>query len=144
MSKTRRIKSVMTPFPHWIDADEPLLAARDLMQQHHVRHLPVKDKGRLVSVITDRDVKFATDPALGLPPRHALTVRDACVYTAYIVHLDTPLSDVLSEMASRRIGSVIVTRNDQLCGILTATDVCRIYGDEIRRREGTDDDPDVA
>ena len=65
----------MTPFPHWIDADEPLLAARDLMQQHHVRHLPVKDKGRLVSVITDRDVKFATDPALGLPPRAATNSR---------------------------------------------------------------------
>jgi len=134
----------MTPFPHWIDAGEPLLAARDMMQEHHVRHLPVKDDGKLVSVITDRDVKFATDPALGLPPRHSLTVRDACVYTAYIVHLDTPLSDALLEMASRRIGSVLVTRHDQLCGILTSTDVCRIYGEELRERDGLDGDPDVA
>ena len=30
--KLTLIKSVMTPFPHWIDASEPLLAARDILK----------------------------------------------------------------------------------------------------------------
>ena len=46
----RLIKSVMTPFPHWIDGGEPLLAARDVMQELKVRHLPVKEDGELVSI----------------------------------------------------------------------------------------------
>lgn len=144
MSKILRIKSVMTPFPYWVDAEEPLLTARDMMQDHGVRHLPVKDKGKLVSIITDRDIKFAMDPGLGLPPREALRVRDVCVFTAYIVHLDTLLSDVLTEMVQRRIGSVLVTRHDKLCGIFTATDACQVLADQLISLEGPDEDPDVA
>lgn len=143
--KLTLIKSVMTPFPHWIDASEPLLAARDMMQQLGVRHLPVKEDGRLVSVITDRDVKFVMDPGLGLPPREALRVRDVGVFSAYVVDLNTPLSAVLLEMAERRIGSVMITRNGDLCGIFTSTDACREFGKQISQREGLpSDDPEVA
>ena len=115
----------MTPFPHWIDAEEPLLAARDVMQELRVRHLPVKEDGQLSSIITDRDVKFVLDPSLGMPPREALRVRDVAVYSAYVVDLNTPLSTVLLEMAERRIGSTLITRNGELCGIFTSTDACR-------------------
>lgn len=142
-SKTTRVKTAMTPFPHWIDADQPLLAARDRMQQLKVRHLPVKDEGELVSIITDRDIKFAMDPRLGLPPREALRVRDLCVFAAYVVDLETPLDEVLLTMADRRIGSALVTRHGGLCGILTVTDVCREYGSDLRRRE-REDDPEAA
>lgn len=144
MMKIRRVKSIMTPFPHWIDASEPLLVARDLMQDLEVRHLPVKEHGKLVSVITDRDIKFAMDPGLGLPPREALRVKDVCVFTAYVVDLETPLFEVLLNMSERRIGSTLVTRHGDLCGILTCTDVCREYGSEIKRRDQPDGDPEVA
>lgn len=143
MSKITRIKAVMTPFPHWIDAGEPLLTARDMMQQFHVRHLPVKEDGELVSVITDRDLKFVMDEHLGLPPREAMRVRDLCVYAAYVVDLETPLADVLLYMAERRIGSALVTRHGHLCGIFTATDACREYGKSLRHKE-MPGDPEAA
>jgi CBS domain-containing protein len=143
--KLRLIKQAMTPFPHWIDAEEPLLAARDVMQELRVRHLPVKEDGQLSSIITDRDVKFVLDPSLGMPPREALRVRDVAVYSAYVVDLNTPLSTVLMEMAERRIGSALITRNGELCGIFTSTDACREFGKHLGREEGTlDDDPEVA
>lgn len=143
--KLRLIKAVMTPFPHWIDAEEPLLAARDVMQQLHVRHLPVKENGQLVSIVTDRDIKFVLDPRLGMPPREALRVRDVAVFSAYVVDLNTPLSRVLLEMAERRIGSALITRNGDLCGIFTSTDACREFGTLLARQEGTiEGDPEVA
>jgi CBS domain-containing protein len=142
--KIRRVKSVMTPFPHWIDAQEPLLAARDLMLELQVRHLPVKEHGELVSIVTDRDLKFAMDPKLGLPPREAMRVKDIAVYSAYVTDLETPLFVVLLEMAERRIGSSLVTRHGQLCGILTTTDICRTFGEELRERECPDGDPEAA
>jgi acetoin utilization protein AcuB len=143
--KLKLIKSVMTPFPHWIDAEEPLLAARDVMQEMGVRHLPVKEDGQLTSIVTDRDIKFVLDPRLGMPPREALRVRDVAVFQAYVVDLNTPLSRVLIEMAERRIGSALITRNGDLCGIFTSTDACREFGMELARREGSDGgDPEVA
>jgi CBS domain-containing protein len=142
--KIRRVKSVMTPFPHWIDAREPLLAARDMMLELQVRHLPVKEDGELVSIVTDRDLKFAMDPKLGLPPREAMRVKDIAVYSAYVADLETPLHVVLLEMAARRIGSTLVTRYGQLCGILTTTDICRTFGEELRQQECPDGDPEAA
>lgn len=142
--KIRRVKSVMTPFPHWIDASEPLLAARDMMQELEVRHLPVKEDGELVSIVTDRDLKFAMDPKLGLPPREAMRVKDIAVYSAYVVDLDAPLHSVLLEMAERRIGSALITRHEQLCGILTTTDICRTFGEELRQKECPGGDPEAA
>lgn len=143
--KLRLVKSVMTPFPHWIDASEPLLAARDVMQQLRVRHMPVKEDGQLVSIITDRDIKFVLDPSLGMPPREALRVRDVCVFSAYVIDLNAPLSMVLLEMADRRIGSAMITRNGDLCGIFTATDACREFGEYLVNKEGTAaGDPEVA
>jgi acetoin utilization protein AcuB len=144
MSRIPLLKTVMTPFPWWIDIDAPLLAARDMMRTHKVRHIPVKEHGKLVSVVTDRDLKFALDPDLGLPPRQALRVRDVCVFTTYIVDIETRLEVVLQTMADRRIGSALVTRDHNLVGIVTAPDVCRTLARLIRDLRGEGLDPQIA
>ena len=138
------LKSVMSPFPFWIDADAPLLEAREMMQKHGVRHLPVKKSGELFSIITDRDLKFTLDPTLGLPPREAMRVRDVCVYTAFTVDIDTRLDAVLAEMADRRIGSALVTRQDQLAGIFTYVDACRAFAEILREWRNDGQDPHAA
>lgn len=144
MNKLPLLKTVMTPFPWWIDIEEPLLVARDLMRQHKVRHLPVKENGKLTSIVTDRDLKFALDPDLGLPPRESMRVRDVCVYTAYIVDIETRLDVVLDTMAERRIGSALVTREGKLVGIVTSPDICRTLAKLIRELRGDDQDPRIA
>lgn len=123
------ILAVMTPFPYSIDMDASLTQAMDMMQKHKIRHLPVMEQGSLVSVLTDRDIKMALDPSLGLPPRWDLTVRNACVIDAYIVNTTAPLNRVLLEMAERHIGSALVVKDGRLAGIFTASDACRYLGD---------------
>ena len=144
MNRIPLLKTVMTPFPWWVDIDEPLLVARDLMRKHRVRHLPVKERGKLVSVVTDRDLKFALDPELGLPPRESLRVRDVCVYTAFIVDIDSRLEEVLDVMAERKIGSALVTRDDHLVGIFTSPDAFRVLARMIRDQRGEELDPQIA
>jgi acetoin utilization protein AcuB len=144
MSRVPLLKTVMTPFPWWIDIDEPLLIARDMMRRHKVRHLPVKENGKLVSVVTDRDLKFALDPELGLPPREAMRVRDVCVFTTYIVDIETRLEIVLEAMAERRIGSALVVKDHNLVGIVTAPDICRTLARLIRDLRGEDLGPQIA
>ena len=128
------IKAVMTPFPHTIDADAPLRQARQMMLEHEVRHLPVKRRQRLVGVLTDRDLKRALDPSLGLAPKDELFVDDVMVSDAYTVSVDEPLDAVLAEMADRHIGCVLVVKNGHLAGIFTNTDACRVLADDLRER----------
>lgn len=144
MNRIPLLKTEMTPFPWWVDIDEPLLAARELMRQHKVRHLPVKENGRLVSLVTDRDLKFALDPDLGLPPRESLRVRDVCVYTAFIVDIESRLEEVLETMAERKIGSALVTRDGKLVGIFTSPDACRVLARLIREQRDDYLDPRIA
>ena len=144
MNRIPTLKSAMTPFPWWIGIDEPLLVAREMMQAHKVRHLPVKSQGQLVSVISDRDIKFALDPELGLPPRESMRVRDVCVFTPYIVDIETRLDVVVETMAERRIGSAIVTREGKLVGIFTSADACRAFGRLLREMRGDTLDPVIA
>ena len=77
--------SVMTPFPYVVQVDDSLLYAREVMVRHRVRHLPVKNGAVLAGVLSDRDLKRAFDPDLGLPPKDELFVRDVFQPDAYIV-----------------------------------------------------------
>lgn len=131
------IGSVMTVCPHCVDADDSLLLARAQMQRHQVRHLPVTSAGTLIGVLTDRDLKRALDPDLGLPPLDELFVRDLFVPDAYIVEAAEPLDDVLAHMSAHHIGSALVTTDGRLAGIFTATDACRAFCAFLRATVGT-------
>ena len=144
MDRIPPIKSVMTPFPYAIEADAPLRQARNRMLQHEIRHLPVTRRHRLVGVLTDRDLKRALDPSLGLAPKNELFVEDVMVADAYAVSMDEPLDHVLAEMAERHIGCALVVKGDQLAGIFTSTDACRLFADELNERFGSGEDGDAA
>ena len=127
------IRSVMTPFPHSVKTGDPLIRAQELMEEHEIRHLAVTKDDQLVGVLTDRDLKRALDPELGLPPKEELLVGDVFVSDAYVTEGGEPLDLVLEQMATRHIGSALVTRDGLLMGILTATDACRLFCDHLRK-----------
>ena len=102
------------------------------MVEHAVRHLPVKKGDTLVGVLTDRDLKRALDPDLGLAPKDELFVRDVFVPDAYTVDTSEPLDRVLEEMTGQHLGSVLVTSHGRLAGIFTSTDACRVLCGHLR------------
>lgn len=132
MYRFQFIKTAMTPFPYSIEIDESALHARAMMQQHDIRHLPVKDNGDLVNIISAADITLALqsrgddDP----PPK----VRDLCVHDAYIVDLNERLDRVLFHMARHRIHSVVVTHKGRLAGIFTVVDACRGFAELLSSR----------
>jgi CBS domain-containing protein len=109
------------------------------MDELEIRHLPVVRDGRLVGVITDRDLKRALDPALGLPPKNELFVEDVMVWDVYVVDSHTPLDVVSLEMADRHIGCALVVREGKLVGVFTTTDACRVLGERLRSLHDDDD-----
>jgi acetoin utilization protein AcuB len=123
----------MTPFPYSVDIGDSLRRARGLMVEHQIRHLPVMQGRSLVGVLSDRDLKRALDPSLGLPSEDELFVRDAYVTDPYVVDSSTALDVVLDHMAGHHVGSAIITSHGRLAGIFTATDACRLYCDHLRK-----------
>ena len=132
MTAPLTVGDVMTRGPWVVDDDAPLRQARSLMVDHEIHHLPVVRHGALVGMLSDRDVKRALDPHLGLPPEDELFVRDVCTFDAYSVPPAEPLERVLRAMAARHIGSALVIDDGRVLGILTASDACRIFADFLQ------------
>ena len=144
MNRLPLLKTVMTPFPWWIDIDEPLQHARAMMHEHQVRHLPVKERGRLASVVTERDLGRALELEYPRSSGEPILVRDVCVDSVYVVEIDTRLEAMLEAMTERKIGSALVTRDDTLVGIFTALDACRVLASLLHHLRGDDLDPLTA
>jgi acetoin utilization protein AcuB len=139
------VKRVMTENPFTAGPDMPLRQAVSLMRDRKIRHLPVVEEGgRLVGILTDRDVRHAAlVPALA---EHltweqrrlkSLRVRDVMTWSVVTTQPEATLAQAGLTMFQRRIGSLPVVEDGKLVGILTETDVLRALTD------GQETDPDA-
>jgi acetoin utilization protein AcuB len=110
--------------PITIERGQPISAARRLMQSHCIRHLPVLHAGKLVGLVSQRDLSNF-DRILDLDQR-LVPVGEAMTKPAYCVRPSTLLREVAAEMSARRYGSVVIVDEEQrVIGLLTATDGLR-------------------
>lgn len=116
-----KVGAYMTPMPHAIEPHMPLSAAEQRMLSLKVLHLPVRAAGRVVGIVSERDILLAKS----LPGATAAATEVAQVMSEapYSVGEDTPLAEVCSVMADNKYGAALVT-DDQghLLGIFTTTD----------------------
>lgn len=130
------VSALMTPFPYFVRLDDPVERVRALMQEHDIRHVPVKQEDRVVGLVSEEALRWLSSPAAGGAAQGAARVRDLQLPQPYAVELSAPLGPVLLEMARRHAGSAIVLRSGRLAGIITETDVCRALGQVLERRFG--------
>ena len=136
MTEIPAVRSVMTPAPLTVEVDAPLREAQDLMIDHEIRHLPVVEAGRLVGIVSDRDVAAVENDSASQQLMERLRVRDVCTLDFYAVSPEEPLDVVLDAMAERRLGSAIVTDAEKIAGLFTATDACRVFAEHLRASAG--------
>jgi acetoin utilization protein AcuB len=124
------VRTFMTPSPHTIGRQQPLAVARQLMHRHHIRHLPVLDGGRLVGVLSERDLGVVE----GLPGVDAspITVEDAMSGGTYVVAPDAPLATVAEEMAEMKLGSAVVMEAGHVTGVFTSVDALAALASLLR------------
>lgn len=125
------VGAVMTSFPYFVDAGETATTMERMMDDHAIRHLPVQDKGVVVGIVSERDLHHRVNRDAPKAEKETILAREIMVPDPYIVPFRTPLNEVVFEMARRRIGSVLVERGGKLAGILSAMDVCRIFGEYL-------------
>lgn len=117
------MRECMTRSPHTVTGDMPLGAAREILREHRIRHLPVVDGGKLVGILSDRNLM----QALASPGGEHFLVKDAMLPEVFAVSPDTELSRVLEEMAEEKYGCAVVRENDgTVLGIFSTVDACRL------------------
>lgn len=126
------ISKYMTTTPVTIPGDTTLADSAEIMRKHAIRHLPVVDEGKLLGVLTDRDVKFAETFADVDPS--SITAEETMTDDPYNVTPDTPLDEVTSTMAERRYGSAVIMQNGHVVGIFTTVDACRCISELFETR----------
>lgn len=110
----------MTHAPHTIGHDQPLATAHDLMRKHGIRHLPVLEGGKLVGLVSQRDLYLLE--TLKDVDLHEAKVADAMVEEIYTVGSRASLRKVAAEMAKHRYGCAIVLEKDRIVGVLSTVD----------------------
>lgn len=122
----------MSTNPHSISAEQNLGAAVALMDRYKIRHLPVLNGGRVMGILSDRDIKFALSFSETHP--NEMKVSDIAREEVYVVKPDSKLAEVVSYMATRKLGSAVVMDNEKLVGIFTAVDGLTALADVLDER----------
>jgi acetoin utilization protein AcuB len=120
----------MTATPHTIAAEQPLERAHEIMRRHGIRHLPVLHGGRLLGVVSNRDLYFV-ETMRDVDPR-SVQIEEAMTADPYVVDVSAPLSEVAATMAERHIGCAVVTDQGRVAGIFTTVDALRAVADAAR------------
>ncbi len=92
--------------------------AKKLMTLHEIRHLPIVHCGNGVGILSEREIHSLSQDQL-----EKTFVKDIMALDPLTVRSNDLLKDVVFQMSSKKIGSALVTGNDQkLYGIFTSID----------------------
>jgi acetoin utilization protein AcuB len=121
------IGNFMTAPVHTIGVQEPLAEAHELMNRYAIRHLPVLEGGKLVGMLSQRDLHLI-ETLKDVDPE-VVTVEEAMNQDVFKVGPNTPIEEVARQMAEHKYGSAVVIRDDRhVLGIFTSTDALRVLG----------------
>ena len=118
-SGRRRLQDVMVTDVHTIAPDATVMEVAEQMRQKNVGVLPIVDGGRVVGVITDRDlvIRVLAKPGLDLA---AVRVMDCATKTPIVAKVDWTAERALLVMAQQQIGRLpVIDERGQLAGMVT-------------------------
>jgi len=117
-----------------ITPDQSLRMAKEQMHKHGVRRLPVVRNGKLVGIVTDRDVRQAwASQATSLSTHELLylldrvTVQEVMTPKVFTVTSETPLVEAARLMHDCKIGGLPVVEGGAVVGIITETDLLEAF-----------------
>lgn len=127
-----QIRDLMTENPSSCAPTTPVLEVAKVMAREDVGSIPVVDGGRLVGVVTDRDlvVRVLVE---GRDPDHT-TVGDVASSDVATVSPDESLDQALTLLARHQVRRLPVVEGGQLVGIVAQADVA-LHADEVQTGE---------
>jgi len=119
VDRVKRSESGMILDPVTISSSKTIQEALDIMAHFHISGVPVVDEGKLVGILTNRDIRFETNLDLLVSDR--MTGDDLIT-----VKKGTTLNEAKSVLQEHRIEKLLVVDdNGALCGLITVKDILK-------------------
>lgn len=117
VDRVKRSESGMIVNPVTLSADKTIRDAKDVMANYHISGLPVVEKGKLIGIITNRDIRFETNDSL--------SIRDRMTAEKLItVPQGTTLDEAKKVLQEHRIEKLLVVdKKGNLAGLITVKDI---------------------
>jgi CBS domain-containing protein len=127
---TMNVSQWMTISVVTVNPKDSLRHARELMVKHRINQLPVTMDGKLVGIVTDRDIRDAYPSSLRLLRgkdidefADSYTVEEVMTYNVSAVSPQTSLREAAQRLRKQRFGALPVVEKERLVGIITRSDV---------------------
>jgi IMP dehydrogenase len=118
VEKVKKYESGMIRDPITLPPDQPVSAAMDLMRRYSISGVPITQNGKLVGILTNRDLRFETN--LDQPIKNLMT-GEAELVTAPV---GTTLDQAKAVLQRHRIEKLpVVDQKGQLKGLITIKDI---------------------
>jgi CBS domain-containing protein len=122
----------MTPDPLVLSPHDTLRAAMDLMNKYRLRRFPVVDEGKLVGIVTDRDIRQAGASSAVVQERRyveylfdRIQVGGIMTPRPITISPGEPLITAAQLILEHKIGGLPVVEEGRLVGIITETDLIK-------------------
>ncbi len=137
------VRDRMSRHPITVRPDVPIHEALQIMRREKIRRLPVLDENdRLVGIVAEKDLLYASPSsakALNVYELQyllaKLTVGDVMTRNVITTTEFTPLEEAAKVMVDNKIGALPVMRGDKLVGIITETDIFKVFLELLGARE---------
>ena len=116
--------------------------ALKLLGEQKIRHLPVVEDGKLVGIVTDRDIRLVFPSAVTADNKEQdpfdalekISVGQIMTKRVLTVTPETSIADAARLLLERRIGGLPVVQGDLLVGIITKTDILAAFVEIMQKR----------
>ena len=137
------VKEWMTEDPVTVNSKIPVIEAMQHLNQGGFRRLPVVDEGKLIGIVTDRDLKEATPSKASSLSVYELnyllsklTVREVMKSPVLSVGPSDPIEKAALIMEESKVSGLPVVEDESVVGIITITDMLSTFVDVLGLREG--------
>ena len=137
------VREWMTENPTTVEGKTQVMEAMQLLREGGYRRLPVVEKGKLIGIATDRDLKEATPSKATTLSVYELNyllsklqVRDVMTTPVISVQAGDPIEEAALLMEEHKVSGLPVLEGGKLVGILTITDLLRAFVTFLGLREG--------
>ena len=120
VEKVKRSQSGMIVEPISLSPDAPLCHAEEIMSTYHISGVPITENGRLVGILTNRDVRFVEMKDYSLPVSQFMTQENELI-TARVGVSAKEARDILQKHRIEKLP--LVDENEMLKGLLTVKDI---------------------
>jgi CBS domain-containing protein len=128
-----KVRELMTTEVATIGRNDELTIADDIMKMKRLRHLPVLEDGRLVGLLTQRDLFHAAlSTALNFGEKaqkeflKTVVVKEVMTEEVRTIGPDADVKEAARLLIEHKIGCLPVVENGKLVGIVSETDLLRV------------------